>query len=54
MIIDFHSHFFPMSYLNALTKHNASIVFEANADGGGYMRSSNFKTEVHPAHHDVH
>lgn len=54
MIIDFHSHFFPMSYLNALTKRNASIVFEVNADGGGYMRSSNFKTEVHPAHHDVH
>lgn len=53
MIIDFHSHFFPQRYLTALGRKNASIVFEQNGDGSGYLRSANFRTEIATGHHDV-
>ena len=53
MIIDFHSHFFPQRYLTALGKKNASVVFEQNSRGGGFLGSGKFRAAMASSHYDV-
>ena len=53
MIIDFHSHFFPQRYLTALGKKNASVVFEQNSRGGGFLGSGKFRAALASSHYDV-
>ncbi|MEM7114824.1 MAG: amidohydrolase family protein [Chloroflexota bacterium] len=53
MIIDFHSHFFPENFLQALAKGETKVQFAKEANGRMHLASPGFQTEIGVGHYDL-
>ncbi|MFT5197309.1 MAG: aminocarboxymuconate-semialdehyde decarboxylase, partial [Candidatus Promineifilaceae bacterium] len=52
MIIDFHNHFYPRSYLDSLDKGRFNTWTEKDSNGQLLLKTDTFQNELVPAHHD--
>ena len=52
MIIDFHNHFYPASYLDSLQKGDFRTWVETTSSGERLLKTDRFQNELVPAHHD--
>ncbi len=52
MIIDFHNHFYPARYLDALQQGNFKTWLETSSSGELLLKTEQFQNELVPAHHD--
>lgn len=53
MIIDFHTHFFPKKFLEALAQGETKVRFAKEENGRMYLSSPGFQTEIEHGHFDL-